>query len=483
MQLPVHTPAIIDEIVQQLFHSDDLHIRSFTNQEGTGHLLYFHTLVDQKLIDDYWLRPLLLRPELPLAQLTTSSTIHMLYDTQSAAEQLLSGYVLVISAKATLPILAIHAAQQKERAIEEPKAEKLIQGPRTGFVETAVTNLNLLRNLAQTKDIAVKEIQVGGLKKKSYLVYRSGVAPETLLADIRERIARIPKEAPISIGLLEEWLEDTDRSLFPLFLKTERPDQAVAQLMRGKALLICDGTPLTLVMPASLFTFFQTMDDYNFRWIPASALRLLRFLGFVIALILPGIYIGIMTYHFEVLPTDLVLQVKGSLESVPFPPLIEALFMGLTIEFIVEAGIRMPTGIGQIIGIVGGLVIGDAVVKAGLVSDLMIIVIALTAVCTYLIPSQELNATVRILRNIISVFSAWLGFYGLMFALVLILIHLCRLESFRQPYLHDISDSKWSTLAMLLFRPHAKQSFTSKHPQRNKDASSSPPAKPEEEPS
>ncbi|MNN40723.1 Spore germination protein A1 [compost metagenome] len=217
-------------------------------------------------------------------------------------------------------------------------------------------------------------------------------------------------------------------------MNTERPDHASSYLLDGRVAIFLDGDPTALIVPASFFAFYQTPDDYNNRWLIASFIRLIRLISFVTAFQLPAIYIATVSFHSNVLPLQLFFTVQGSLTRVPFPPFIEAMLLEIIFELLREAGLRLPSRVGQTIGIVGGLVIGDAIVKAGMVSYTMIIVVALTAISSFLIPSNEMSSAIRILRFPLMIVASLFGYIGISFGLTLLFIHLCKLESFGKPY-------------------------------------------------
>lgn len=328
----------------------------------------------------------------------------------------------------------VETSAHHARAIKEPTKEKLIQGTHEGFNEDLLTNLYMIRKMLPFDDLILKHYELGTPARKFAILYRDKAAAHSALKELDSRLSCIPKEAAVTIGTVEEWIEDNAWSLFPQTVKTERSDRVIEHLYKEQLVLMTARSPLAVVLPVGLHEFFHTSDEYTSRWIPGSILRLLRYLAFFLAVLLPGLYVSLASYHLEVIPGDLVVQVKTSLEQIPYPPIVEMLLMSVTIELLIEAGIRMPSGIGQIIGIVGGLVIGDAVVQAGLVSEIMIITIALTTVSSFIVPSYEMSATVRILRIPVTFIAAILGFYGMMLMMLFVLIHLCRLKSLGRPY-------------------------------------------------
>ncbi|MRX72279.1 spore germination protein [Bacillus lacus] len=330
----------------------------------------------------------------------------------------------------TLPLVSIF-----KRNPEEPNNELIVRGSHYGFIEDLQSNLLLIRQRIESPDLSVKILQLGKQSHtKTAIIFMKNLADDEVVHELQRRLSYIDSDFLISPGFIEEFIEDNPWSLFPQMLNTERPDRVMGNLMEGRIALLSEGSPTALIVPTTFFSFYQSPDDYNSRWVPATFIRLLRLTSFIIAISLPAIYIGVVAFHLEVIPHELLLPMKNSVEGIPYPPLLEALIMELTLELIREAGIRLPNPISQTIGIVGGLVIGDAVVQAGLISDLMIVVVATTAIASFVVPSVEMSTTVRILRFPLMALAATFGFIGIMFGFIFILIGLTKLSSFGTPY-------------------------------------------------
>ena len=321
------------------------------------------------------------------------------------------------------------------RKITESDAQPLIRGPKDSFVEELERNIFMIRKRLKDTRFTIENYHLGKISKtKVAVVYLKGIANEELLTEVRARLAMIDTDAILESGYLEEYIEDTTNTPFPTVINTERPDMIVGCLLEGRVALLVDGTPFALLVPAVLIHFFQTAEDYYQRSWVSSAIRLLRYLGFSITLYLPALYIALTTFHQEVLPTPLLISIAAQREGIPFPAFIETLLMEVSFEILHEAGIRMPRTIGPAISIVGALVLGQAAVEAGLVSAFIIIVVAMTATCSFLIPHYELALTVRILRFLMMFLAASFGLYGLFIGTMLLMIHLCNLHSFGIPY-------------------------------------------------
>lgn len=447
-----HPSENADQFIQLFSQSSDLKNRPFTFGKTSGVLVYIETLVDASRVEEHILRPLSVHSyKEPSAALTVLEFTEA-QDHDKAAQDLLQGKVLVFF-EGDRTCRVCGSEKVALRAITEPMNEKVVRGAHDGFVENLSTNIYLLRRRVETKELVI-EYTIEGKKTntKMAIAYQKDIADPELVKEIKRRISCIDLDMAFSPGYMEEMVEDSSLSPFPQLLNTERPDRAVANLLEGRILLFGDGSPTCLILPVTFFSFYQSPDDYNSRSMAGSFYRLLRLFAFMIAVALPALYIAVVSFHLEVVPGGLVLQMKGSIEELPYPPLLEALFMELTIELIREAGIRLPTPIGQTIGIVGGLVIGDAVVSAGLVSNITIIVVALTAVASFVVPSSEMNTSLRLLRFPLMVATSIFGFYGLVFGFMILFIHLCKLESLGKPYFSPAAPLRVSDLKDTLIR-------------------------------
>lgn len=325
------------------------------------------------------------------------------------------------------------------RKPEEPAGEPAVRGPKDGFTETAGVNLSLIRRRLRDDRLRVEPYTLGSrTHTRVYLLYLLGITFPGLVEEVRQRIGRIQIDAVLESGYIEELIEDQPFTIFPQVKPTERPDVAVAAMLEGKVALITDGTPHVLLMPATFAAEMQAAEDYYQRWPIASFIRFLRYGYLSVGALGPAVYIAITTYHHELLPTNLLFSLIAAREGVPFPAVIEALFMELTMEALREAGVRLPKVVGQAISIVGALVIGDAAVRAGLVSPVMVIVVSLTAISSFIIPLYSMSLAIRLLRFGMILFAGFFGFFGLVVGGMLLFLHLSGLRSFGIPYLSPL---------------------------------------------
>lgn len=333
-------------------------------------------------------------------------------------------------------VLILGTAKGKSRSIEEPVSEALVRGPRVGFTETLSDNTALLRQHGDNRNLSMINFQVGERAKKDLvIVYIREIADSDLVEEVKERIKKINIDDVPESGYVEQLIEDNYLSPFPQVQNTERPDRVISALMEGRVGILLDGTPFALIVPVSFSMMLQSPEDYYERWIPGTFIRILRYLAATLALFTPALYIAFISFHPGLIPTKLALSIIGTRVNVPFPALIEALFMEISIEILREAGLRLPKPIGPAMGIVGGLIIGEAAVQAGIVSPILVIIVALTAISSFSIPQYSTGITLRILRFAAMLCAAILGLYGVILFFLLMTSHLAKLKSFGVSYL------------------------------------------------
>ncbi|NIK78947.1 spore germination protein KA [Paenibacillus castaneae] len=424
----------ISYVDQALFHTEDLVSRPINYLSEQGCLLYLNSVCDPDKIQEVILKPLLKAQGVNPERDITANLVEKHTNLEPVIDLMIRGYA-VLFLEGREECYAIQVVFLNNRAVVEPANEKSIQGAHDGFIESMQVNLQLVRKQINSRNLVVRQYTLGKMTKTdASIVYLNDLASPELVKEIERRITSINADNLMNGYLVLEYMEDKSLSPFPQILQTERPDRVAGNLLEGRVALLMEGTPAALIMPVSFFVFYQSPDDYNSRSLAGSFIRLLRLFSFFIAIMLPAYYIAVVSFHYEVIPMELFYQIKGSVEKIPYPPILEALFMELTIELLREAGMRLPAPIGQSIGIVGGLVIGDAVVRVGLVSYPMIIVVALTGIASFVVPSHEMSYSVRLLRFPMMIAAALLGFIGIVFSFTFMMVHLCKLESFGTPY-------------------------------------------------
>lgn len=325
----------------------------------------------------------------------------------------------------------------KQRNIDSPSNEVVVRGSQEAFVENIRTNTSMIRRLVNNENLVIETLTVGQITKTQVSIgYIKSLANEDLVAEVRYRINNLSVDYLISSGQLEQLIQDSPESLFPQMVATERPDKVSNFLLEGRVIIIVNGSPYVLVAPGVFVDFITSPEDLNLKYQFSNMQKLIRLLAIFLSLLLPGMYIAITNYHQELIPTELLFTIAAARESVPFPTFVEILLMEISFELIREAGLRVPTPLGSTIGIVGALILGEAAVSASLVSPVLIIIIAITGICSFSIPDFSLNFTFRIYRFIYIILGYVAGFLGISVVLFIQLVIMCKLKSFGSPYIN-----------------------------------------------
>ncbi|EOD01686.1 spore germination protein [Caldisalinibacter kiritimatiensis] len=443
----------IKQIKEELKDCDDIIYRDFKvgrNQKYKLTLIYVDGLIDKDLISENVLKALMQEAREVEPNPTgfrrdfynlvkkgniSATEIKEVDNLTEAIDNILIGETILVLDKYS-KIIVIGSRGWPTRSVQETQTETVIRGPRDGFTETAKVNTSLIRRRIRDTKLKLKYIKLGKRSKTDIaIMYIEDIVDKSLLKEVKKRLEDIEIDAILESSYIEQLIEDNNYSPFPQVENTERPDAVAASLYEGRIAIVIDNTPFVLLVPATMTTFLQSSEDYYDRWLITSLVRLVRYLASFVALLSPAIYIALTSYHPGMIPTQLALYVAATRTTVPFPAFIEAFIMEMTIEFLREAGTRLSGPIGTTIGIVGGLVIGQAAVEAGIVSPLMVIIVALTTIASFMLPSYGFAASFRILRFSFMVFAAALGLYGIMLGLILLGTHLVNLKSFGIPYL------------------------------------------------
>ena len=329
------------------------------------------------------------------------------------------------------------------RGVSEPSTENVVRGPREGFTETIRFNTVLVRRRIRDTKLKFKAISYGTRSKTDVVVaYIEDIAKSELVDEVMTRLNKYVIDAILDSGYIEQLIEDSWKSPFPQTQATERPDKFAASLLEGKVGILVDTSPFGIIVPATLNAFYQASEDYYQRWQIMSFTRMLRYLVSFLSFTLPGLYIAALNFHPDILPTPFAITIAASREGITFSTVTEIILMEIIFELFREAGIRAPGAIGHVVSLVGGLVIGQALVDANIISPMIIIIVAFTAICTFGIPDYNLTSAFRLVRYLFIVLCAMFGLYGFLIAILLVVAHLSSLESFKTPYLapYNISD-------------------------------------------
>jgi len=356
------------------------------------------------------------------------------------------------------------------RGVPTAENEVVVKGPKDAFAETASQNVVLIRRRIRDTALKVERSRVGKRSQTDIAVmYMDGIVRESVLNTIKEKLKNLDIDAIMDAGYIEQMTERKWWSPFPQVQMTERPDKAAAALLEGRVVIVVDNSPMVLLLPSTLNIFFQAAEDYYDRWEIMSFVRIIRYIAAYIAISLPGLYVAMTLYNPNLLPVELVLKMAGSRIDVPLSTVTEVIVMELAFELLREAGVRLPSPIGSTLGIVGGIVIGQAAVEAGIIGPMVVIVSAVTCICSFVIPNQGMVNGIRISKYIVLALSACLGLFGLWAGLIVILIHLCSIESFGIPYMYPycsaaesgFDDLKDSVIRLPLFTLRKRPIFAS----------------------
>lgn len=388
----------IKVIQNTLGHSNDIIIREITIGEAEPHrlaIISIDGLSDKTMISDSVIDKLManIEEEQEIEITTINQYVRSSYLTVGDVmniENFTSLYYAILNGETVILLdgfaegIVTSTKSAKDRAVTEPSTESVIRGPRESFTETLRTNTALIRRKIKSPNLWIKSRVIGEVTQTDVAVmYIHGIASDKIVAEVLARLDRINIDGILESGYIEDFIQDSKNTMFPTIYNSERPDVIAGELLDGKVAILVDGTPFVLVVPALFTSFLQSAEDYYQHWMISSLIRILRFFGISLALVAPSLYVAITTFHQEMLPTAMLISIASQREGVPFPAVVEALIMELAFEILREAGLRMPRTIGPAVSIVGTLVIGQAAVDAGVVSAVMVIIVALTAICSF----------------------------------------------------------------------------------------------------
>src|SRR5690625_1864761 len=328
----------------------------------------------------------------------------------------------------------------ENRGVTETSSESVVRGPKESFTESIRTNTALIRRKIKDPNLWMESRVVGRVTKTDVaMMYIEGIVDDGVVEEVRRRLDRIDIDGILESGYIEELIQDEAITPFPTLYNSERPDVIAAGILEGRVAILVDGTPFVLLAPALFVQLFQAAEDYYGRSGVSSALRILRYACFMIAFLVPSFYLAITTFHQEMIPTELLFSLIAQRERISFRADIEVLLMEIAFEILREASLRMPKAVGSAISIVGTLVIGQAAVEAGLVSATLIIVVSITAIASFVFPANDLSIATRLLRFPLIILASTLGLFGIVFGVIMLIVHLCSLRSFGVPYMSSIA--------------------------------------------
>lgn len=423
--------------IERLSESNDFVHEHTSLKEGNPYWLsYYRTLISSEILHKDVLP--FLQNQFLLEELKSVITVQEIIYTKDPDEiiqNLMRGFLVLQKDTHDDECLLINIANSKFRDVGIPTMEASAIGPQVGFIEELDTNINLIRKRLPVPELLVKEMKVGELSKTRVAVlYIDGIADPENVNTVIQRIQDIQYDHIQDSAYITSMIEDNSNSLFPQSISTERADRIAAGLTEGKIIIAVDGSPNLVIVPVTFMESLIAIEDYSYSWIIGNFFRLLRFVAVFISMLASPMYVAIMTYHYELIPARLLETLVGSRVYVPFPPFLESLFLELMIEMVKEAGIRLPFKIGQSLGVVGGIVIGQAVVEAGLTSNVLLILVGLGTLASYTSPVYKFSNTVRFSKFPLIFLAQWFGLLGVFFGFQFTAIHLLRLTSLGHPY-------------------------------------------------
>ncbi|WP_082918186.1 spore germination protein [Oceanobacillus sp. Castelsardo] len=447
----------LEELLNSKFENNpDLTISKFEKQGKKAMIFFIAYQVEGNMVEEYLYAPFLekdiewnnstIMNEIPLSR---AKTVQSLNDILT--DLLIGGVFVYIEGEDS--VIAYLISKKEKRSLQQSETESVVLGPKIGFTESMITNLNIVRWTIRSKDLVLERFLVGEREPREVrIIYLKSLANEADVNTMKQRINELEIDVVDDSSVLMQYIEDSSSTIFPLFMTTQLPDRFSYSINRGRIGVLVENSPTALIAPTTFFSFFESTEDLYMRWNIGSFLRALRFLSFILSTIMTPLYVAAVMFHYEIIPTPLLINLGQSRAGVPFTPLIEALVLELMIELLRESGARLPTKVGQTIGIVGGVVVGTAAVEAGITSNVLIIFVALSALASFTAPNYWMGTTARVIRFPMIILGGYLGMLGLAFGLCFLVIHLLKLNSLGRPYLSPLYPLRLQDFNKVFFR-------------------------------
>ncbi|RTZ53138.1 spore germination protein [Bacillus sp. SAJ1] len=443
-----------------LNQSPDLLCRTIEVAGDCLEIVFMKNLIKAETVNEYVIKFI---QQLPKKDITYSylmknipiDEVKIDFKEQEIISSLLNGFVYIYLLKENKALL-VNCANPIERSIEKAETESLVYGPKISFTESLSSNIKIIRQNLNNSNLCTDELEIGEhVKKKLRIIYIKDLTDEDILKTLKQKLENITIDDISDSSVLAQCLEDNHYSFFPQFIMTELPDRFLYSILNGRVGILLDRSPVAIIGPASFFSFFESTEDIYLRWSLSTFIRFIRFLAMAGSLLFTAFYVAILTYHFELIPSKLLIVIGQSRSQVPFPPLLEAILMELLIELLREAGARLPSKVGQTMGIIGGIVIGQATVEAGLTSNILIIIVAFSALGAFSAPIYEMGTAIRIARFPFIILAGVWGLNGIMIGVCVLVVHLLKLTSLNRPYLAPLYPFRIKDLKYFLIRlPH-----------------------------
>ncbi|MCP1451069.1 spore germination protein [Priestia megaterium] len=439
----------IERLLNELGNSSDVSFRMVESpyqKTLKAAVIHLDGLADENIINENIMTPLIQglkesnqvvtvkEIEAQIPQMLTVSQLTIKENWHEFMSAVLTGDTVILL-NGSSKIFIGNTKKLQSRAVTEPTSQTVVRGPKDSFTENLRTNTSLIRARIQDSNLRLDSMKIGSVTQTDIgIMYIKGNADERIVEEIKERLKEIKVDGVLESNYIEEFIRDDRTTIFPLLLNTERPDAVVGNLLEGRIAIIVQGTPFVLIAPAIFSQFFQSPEDYYQNYYIASFLRILRFGSFFLSMYASAIYLALITHHQGLIPNTLMVSLMAQRERVPFPAIVEMLVMELAFEMLREAGIRMPRAIGPAVSIVGALILGQAAVEAGFVSAAVVIIVAISAISNFTLPSTSIVNAARGFRFILIIVSAFIGLYGILLMTLCICLHISSLRSFGIPY-------------------------------------------------
>lgn len=439
----------IERLLNELGNSSDVSFRMVESPyQNTlkAAVIHLDGLADENIINENIMTPLIqclkessqvvtveeIEEQIP--QMLTVSQLTIKENWHEFVSAVLTGDTVILL-NGSSKIFIGNTKKLQSRAVTEPTSQTVVRGPKDSFTENLRTNTSLIRARIQDSNLRLDSMKIGSVTHTDIgIMYIQGNADERIVEEIKERLKGIKVDGILESNYIEEFIRDDRTTIFPLLLNTERPDAVVGNLLEGRIAIIVQGTPFVLIAPAIFSQFFQSPEDYYQNYYISSFLRVLRFGSFFLSMYASAIYLALITHHQGLIPNTLMVSLMAQRERVPFPAIVEIVVMELAFEMLREAGIRMPRAIGPAVSIVGALILGQAAVEAGFVSAAVVIIVAISAISNFTLPSTSIVNAARGFRFILILISAFIGLYGILLMTLCIWLHISSLRSFGIPY-------------------------------------------------
>jgi spore germination protein KA len=439
----------IERLLNELGNSSDVSVRMVESPHQKtlkAAVIHLDGLADENTINENIMTPLIQwlkesnqvvtvkEIEAQIPQMLTVSQLTIKENWQDFISAVLTGDTVILLNRSS-KIFIGNTKKLQSRAVTEPTSQTVVRGPKDSFTENLRTNTSLIRARIQDSNLRLDSMKIGSVTQTDIgIMYIQGNADEHIVEEIKERLKDIKVDGVLESSYIEEFIRDDTTTIFPLLLNTERPDAVVGNLLEGRIAIIVQGTPFVLIAPAIFSQFFQSPEDYYQNYYVSSFLRILRFSSFFLSMYVSAIYLALITHHQGLIPDTLMVSLMAQRERVPFPAILEVVLMELAFEMLREAGIRMPRAIGPAVSIVGALILGQAAVEAGFVSAAVVIIVAISAISSFTLPSTSIVNAARGFRFILIIVSAFIGLYGILLMTLCIWLHISSLRSFGIPY-------------------------------------------------